>query len=392
MLFNGKSISEHVEILSSINDEVENCMKYYLERGGKQAIINVFRENMKILNYLQSITVVDDTNIFQILLHLSKEYVAIEESDDAFNLKAKYLGLKKSFDYTLPLSKSLYAQLDIHTKDCLKSISCRSIYSPDIIITVAVPNEFRAIYSQLHYVYEANSELLLKVLEPDYNEAKRPNALFVNGILKTKNRSLSISIILQKEYGSVSNDLSDFIKKYPLFEEVISVGVAGHMDSSGNAMIGDVIISTGYYNAYHQKYQEKIFFADKNIYPIESVPDSFIEDWNPKNLIFKRPAIVDESRERATINITKGTFVSGPAVVKNRDYKQNILDSFKDSTAVEMEAHGIYTTLNGQRSKFKMVKSICDWSDESKTKEWQPHCAEIAAKFTIDYLINKNEN
>ena len=89
--------------------------------------------------------------------------------------------------------------------------------------------------------------------------------------------------------------------------------------------------------------------------------------------------------------IHKGRFVSFHAVNKQTDFKGKLLNTFKESMAVEMEGTGCFKFIkeNQNHLRLKIIKAVCDWSDETKSKDWQPYCAEIAAEFTVDYLISK---
>jgi hypothetical protein len=79
---------------------------------------------------------------------------------------------------------------------------------------------------------------------------------------------------------------------------------------------------------------------------------------------------------------------SGEKVVADSHLMAELASSWSRLVAIEMEAYG--TALAAYQASnppgVLMVKSLCDWADESKNDNWQEYAADAAAAFTISLL------
>ncbi|MCK9400533.1 MAG: hypothetical protein M0Q51_11140 [Bacteroidales bacterium] len=301
--------------------------------------------------------------------------------------KLKLLYNQFSQDEVLLKTKSLAQKRNrVYSFFSIEPVSC--------VVIVAVPVEFRAIYRYLEEMIEVTDlrslEVALDRKKDKEKELRRDLQAF--GIIKNENVFAKIAIINLSEYGSIDSSVAlkgyTDLKGFP--KEIILVGIAGQMDKKNIVKKGDIVISTGFYDAYPQKLNIEIDYSKKDVIPLENSKPSIIDKkkWQPKEIYEKRPRIKDKKKENKTSNVYMGYFVSGPAVVKEERHKTNIQNTFSDVLAVEMEASGCYKVVNN-KSKFRIIKSVCDWSTANKDKRWQSFCADIAAYFTVEYILAK---
>lgn len=273
----------------------------------------------------------------------------------------------------------------------------------EVIIVTAVPVEFIAIVRKLSLFLTVSDKLELeRILNPDFSLADKNTrkSLWVSGVLFRDDKWVKIMILLVSEYGSVSvaTYLPAFKNNYKYRNEILLIGIAGQLEKTSEVKVGHLVISDGFYDAYHQKI-DNTGVNFQNIDPIPLCDNYDFEgfswsSWGMKYSSTEKPNIPeghDTNRYCYNKTVHKGKFVSFHAVNKQKDFKGQLLTTFKESMAVEMEGTGCHKFIksNQPHLKLKIIKAVCDWSDESKSKEWQPYCAEIAAEFTVDYLISK---
>lgn len=278
-----------------------------------------------------------------------------------------------------------------------------------VVILTAIPEEFKAVLRKISIIVNVlNRAETEKYIDPesDPEKLKKREKTWVEGVIYRDNKSVKVRLVLTEEYGSVSSydSLSHITEDYFFKNEILVVGVAGHLDKTETAKIGDLVISDSYYKAYPKDIQvnneadksilNTVSYDDKELKPLSNeynVEGKFdYATWQPTKMIVKRPVVKDESRESKSPSVHKGSIVSGPSVVK-QDFRKTVLqDNFEKALAIEMEAHGCYSfAKNHINLKLKVIKGICDWADHKKEKSWQPFCADLAAEFSVDYLIAK---
>ena len=279
----------------------------------------------------------------------------------------------------------------------------------DVTIYTAIPEEFKAVFRRLSILIEVNDRFELeKILNPTNDETfiKNRDNIWCQGVVIIGSMWVKVRLILADKYGSISSTsyLRYLYNQEIIGYEVIIVGVSGHIDKTENVKIGDLVISDGLYDAYPQKAIETnkidspdintILYTDTKLHEISgeySVPEKNIiwESWKRKKGIILRPKVIDPTRESKKSKVYKGSFISGPAVIKQEFLKTVLQDTFLGALAVEMEASGCYEVIKKSEYQLKIIKAVCDWADPKKGKRWQPFCADIAAEFSLDYLIAK---
>jgi nucleoside phosphorylase len=83
-----------------------------------------------------------------------------------------------------------------------------------------------------------------------------------------------------------------------------------------------------------------------------------------------------------------GVVASGEKVVADSQLMAELASSWSRLVAIEMEAYGTALAANQASNPpgVLMVKSLCDWADESKNDHWQEYAADAAAAFTMSLL------
>jgi nucleoside phosphorylase len=76
-----------------------------------------------------------------------------------------------------------------------------------------------------------------------------------------------------------------------------------------------------------------------------------------------------------------GTILSGNGVIKSRDRRQDLADTY-DGIAIEMEAAGMTTRL-----PVAVIRGISDFADSNKNDEWHKYAAITAAAYAKEMLV-----
>jgi nucleoside phosphorylase len=106
-------------------------------------------------------------------------------------------------------------------------------------------------------------------------------------------------------------------------------------------------------------------------------------DWS-RRMQVPRP----ESPSDQPPKVHYGVVASGEKVVADSHLMAELASSWSRLVAIEMEAYGTALAANQASNPpgVLMVKSLCDWADESKNDHWQEYAADAAAAFTISLL------
>lgn len=401
MNFFDKDIKELLSIISSINIEIDFCITEYGDYHKKGNAYHAIRANKDIESVLKDFlnTFYISTDKIDILFSaLSQEFVGVRHyGDHSFlTIKRKHVLDSVSDRFQIDASNSL-PKIDAMLKHISALHGKYQTEKISALIVVAVPVEFRAIYRKFSIITKIENDYIWQALEKSKDSNEERQSFWVEGIIFKEEKYIKILVQFSEKYGSISTQTktSEILNEFKGIPEISLIGVAGHMSDTNDVKIGDLAISTGFYNAYDQKLKNNDNISYTNKSPI--IPKSnYIEHieklgkWKPSNLIETKPEItIPDFERKGESQIHKGYYVSGPPVVKNAKHKENILEHFKNTIAVEMEAAGCYEIAKKFNMEFMIIKAVCDWSNETKSKEWQPFCAALAAEFVVDYLIEK---
>ena len=93
-----------------------------------------------------------------------------------------------------------------------------------------------------------------------------------------------------------------------------------------------------------------------------------------------------------SLEVHVGDLASGGSVVANSDVIQDLQQHARKILGVEMEAYGVYLAAYFGRQpspKAIVIKSVCDFADQSKNDDYQTYAAYTSANFF--YQLAKNE-
>jgi nucleoside phosphorylase len=410
MKYLGRELTEYHAIISSINEELLACCNDD-DKPMPADYWNTYDINAQIANDLKcDASQLNDSEVVdRVFSALTREYVTIRttrpNSPKQYHKPPRILGKKGTLMSPLVVHPAArpgitpkIQRLNEEINHLERNLGAFIRRDSKCIIVTAIPVEFRAMYRKLGLVLSIQDDSLYELLDRKSDGSPRRDVI-VEGVIFRDRKWVKVTLACPRAYeaaaaGTVFRKTLDepsnaFVK------EVILLGVAGQMDATNETLIGDLVVSTGFYDAYYQKSLSILDYSDKEPRILDT---DFSEglgleltDWQPREMVETLPPPDKKHPERETRSskVVAGRFVSGPSVVKNAKYKQHIIDNFPDARAVEMEAHGLYYDCLDRKIPMGIVKSVCDWADKRKTKIWQPYCSDLAAEFCVDYLIGK---
>jgi len=173
---------------------------------------------------------------------------------------------------------------------------------------------------------------------------------------------------------------------------VIMCGIAGGL-RHGEQQLGDIVISTDvvYYEL------GKVRESEIERRPVSYKSDPLLIDramhmhklsgWRSR-----LPPRPDGSETTATVPAVHfAPVASGDKVIASSTEAKSLLRLHPKLAAVEMEGGGVAASAlaAAQRIGFFMVRSICDFADESKNDNWQEYAAHAAASFLSNFLSTR---
>ncbi len=244
----------------------------------------------------------------------------------------------------------------------------------DIVIITALQKEVDAVLSHFDSAVEV----------------KRKGRTFYRCHLSSNNigRHAKVIIFSQDQMGNVESAMAA-TQAIDVWnpQYLLLVGIAGGIrDSDRN--LGDIVVSEQIVN-----------------YEIGKLKSSGLE--NRWDVIKGSPVLLNLARnmrnrswaannhvERpdnvpSTPNVHFAVVGSGEKVIVDENFSNLISGKWSRMAAVEMESYGVaYAAYKAETAPhFLMIKSICDWADDSKNDIWQAYCADIAASY-VRSLVN----
>ncbi len=161
-------------------------------------------------------------------------------------------------------------------------------------------------------------------------------------------------------------------------EFVIMVGIAWGNDS---ADIGDILISKELADYSLRRVGQTEEGDQKIVSRGTRVPGS--------DVILKRLKMYSRKTSQ---KVDDGLVVSGPELIDNRNYRDEILQQYPEALGGEMEGFGVYRACAKHKKEWLVVKAVCDHADGKKKedkKRRQRIAAENAANFAIGAIEAK---
>ncbi|MBI5371268.1 MAG: hypothetical protein HZA79_04485 [Sphingobacteriales bacterium] len=302
------------------------------------------------------------------------------------------------------------------------------------LIVTALPLEFRAVVRRLSFLIDVEKEdyysrRLMKIrndlvnpldfvfdkdkdgfIHPDSKDNDphdRPFYIFAKGVFCKNGLYKKVHVILLPNYGPYKSgkamSVCDTFKGIGIkYSEIIVAGIAGGIDKGNTIHLGDLVISNKIFGSETKKASQsdeyvfgepakEIEFRSIDEYEFEQKEINFaIKKWKP-TLLEPTPDDTVNPDEKGFNEVFTEDYVSIDTLSKSTWFKKKLWDSFPTCKAIEMEAFGVtsYLAEKNLTKEVRVIKSICDYGDFRKNKIWQPYCADVAASFVEDYLIEK---
>ncbi len=289
-------------------------------------------------------------------------------------------GDRKNLENSLEALRKLLDQEQLRHRLPPKQISC--------LVLTALPVEFRAFIRHASQIGEPSDlQGFSCAFNPEHDKASERQRVEIECVVNNGNANARVRVHLPKRRASLSaqQEISATVHKNGLdFAHLVVVGIAGHLDETRTFGICDVVISNHIYDSHDRRVREaEIDFSGKRLFSFDVPCGLTLDGWRPRTTCESRPDGEYEFRKAG-----KGHIVSGPESVAQTQWKAKLQAAFPNCVAVEMEAAGCCWAVEEHKVPVTVVKSICDWSNETKTKHYQRYCADLAAHLAIDYICD----
>ncbi len=190
--------------------------------------------------------------------------------------------------------------------------------------------------------------------------------LFSTAIVKTNNQGAI-------REGAAKDTVNSVIKSLGRDIIIISAGVAFGLKKErqkiGDILVSDTIVHYDISRIGRERMQHRASPAsvDRKLF------NRFSQDNNFKN-------------NNDNFAIHTGQILTSEKLIDNKDFRQELINSYPDAIGGEMEASGIV----GIDIPSIMIKGISDWADGEKTKSFQKYAATNAFLF-IKHILHKKE-
>jgi len=152
-----------------------------------------------------------------------------------------------------------------------------------------------------------------------------------------------------RPYGSISTLHHAVNLWHPLL--VIMIGVCAGLRKQ---QIGDVIVSKELISYEEGKKLDGSFISRASHY----YPGEIYK-------LFDNLDLVQKQEDGLTFKIHKGAYLCGEKLVDSREFKQDLLDLYPESDALEMEGHGIGSAcISNRLYNWIIVKGVCDLAEK----------------------------
>ena len=351
-------------------------------------------------------------------VYMPKEYETgyinrkISENLIAGKISHKDKILFQNFDKDI-FSKCIKNLITISNDKKRELKSMEITFSPTILIVTALSKEFQAVKDLLKKPRYDPSLKAEKIQYPHYKIGNNDVVLAMAGM--GNNFSSSIATKMLVHYDSI--------------QYIIMVGIAGGIpnadDSVKHIRLGDIVISGDKGIIQHDfgkqtseghqynfdprpvcaillrnakvlieeagknkfKYWEifdKLIEKDEDKYKRQQQPQLNDSPWIKDSSVILpiAPNGFDDNRPRVHI----GAIASGNDVIKEAEFRNQLVKKYPEIKAIEMEASGIADAswLAGKDSF--VIRGICDYCNTEKNKIWQEYAAGVAAAFAIELI------
>ncbi|XP_019853999.1 PREDICTED: uncharacterized protein LOC109583196 [Amphimedon queenslandica] len=236
------------------------------------------------------------------------------------------------------------------------------------ILVTATPIEYRAVMSATDP--PGSDDKYIKVITED------KSAHFILG----KYKSCHVAIIRTGQGPDKTDEVLTSVRKTVKAKYVIAIGICyGAKESETKELgdktnLGDIIVAEDIVNTEHQcskKTKPKTYnCGHTELYKLFIHEDVF--EFEGKNVKVH----------------TQGALASEFTLHRNEEEKQKRLNYASGALGGEMEANGIHRVARREKFEWIVIKSIVDWGNEKKDKNWQQFGAVSCAQFVLKYLCH----
>lgn len=157
---------------------------------------------------------------------------------------------------------------------------------------------------------------------------------------------------------------------------IIMVGIAFGKDNQ-KQKLKDILVS-----------ESIIPYEFARIGETEKVSRALIASSGPT--LFERAKVINRFND-GDVKVHYGKVLSGEKVIDSEEFKEGLFNIYSEAIGGEMEGAGLYAACSRRGvSEWLLVKSICDWGDGQKTKEFQKPAAETAVAFVQKIFQSKS--
>ena len=439
-----RSISDYLIDIQEQNSKAIKAVYRILEYDTEDyiKIQNLLQYNHNILQEIAN----SNNNISQkkeaIIKYCYREFIQLNK------LMLSQSGIKKLDCLVRYCNLNKEENKDIHSKEIeplITSLTSYQIQRQELkillressLVITAVPIEFRAVIRRLMLIldvhkipYNSTRNMILRddedafefafdntkddyihVGAEDNDPYDRPFYLIVEGVIANKNLNRKVHVVLLPNYGHIKArnamlEVENFKGVGINYSEILIVGIAGGIDKDKVITIGDLVISKDIYGSETKKATPDIEETETNEKKEETgidlsfrsirrykgnTTDLDFATWKPT--IFEQPP-TNKGDIQGFKSVFSQDYISIDTLSKAQWFKEKLWNEFPTCKVIEMEAFGV-TSFVMEKNIAKpviIIKSICDYGDYRKNKVWQPYCADVAASFLEDYLINKQIN
>lgn len=196
----------------------------------------------------------------------------------------------------------------------------------------------------------------------------------------------TVALVLTEQGIEAEEPLKDALELFLNAEAIIGVGVGYGVDRK-QVKLGDVMVSKTIVDSSTLEInKDGVMARNPKISKVEkSLLDCFNDADNQYDWSRKFPV---SDKERKSV-VRPGNIVSGSALVKYEEFKEQLLKHVHKPVGGEMEGWVLIRVAEHYRDKNRdpkpaviTIKAVADYGDEHKDKEWQP----IAAQAAVDYV------
>ena len=200
-----------------------------------------------------------------------------------------------------------------------------------------------------------------------------------------------------------------YLGRFGEFDTVIVMSSVGSQGISGSTLTIDSLIRlwdpTGVvllgiaFGANREKYKVGDVLIADNIIPYE-------QQRIGKNVIYKNPIapssyeLINRIRntldwdfrrpDNSKVDMHIGHVLSGEKLVDNIEFKNALIDQYPQVIGGEMEGCGLWASASRHKKSWILIKSVCDWGDGKKHKQYQQLAAASAVSLCEHIFKDKH--